>query len=70
MIAGVKNLWRKSKKDGKGLHKDLNSFDHPPYSLKSTSIVSLNKFLNPIISKFYPTFLLNSDANSSLDDQV
>jgi len=29
----------------------LNSFDFPPYILKSTSTVSLNNPLNPIISK-------------------
>lgn len=31
-------------------HINLNSFDLPPYSLKSTSMVSLNIPLNPIIS--------------------
>jgi len=32
---------------------DLNSFDFPPYNLKSTAVVSFSKSLNPIISSVF-----------------
>ncbi len=36
---------------------DLNSFGLPPYNLKSTSMFSLNKSLNPIISMVFRKFI-------------